>query len=201
MSDQRSIEMSIVRTLSASTRGQPPSHRRIRLTVMVLGVVALCIAWRIYWHGSGAAKPLAEGPAESIVTIERGASPPRSLGTRGERTPEPSARPALGHASAGAEQPQAAPNQSSAPGDEPVTEAPSDDAATELPILQALTEQPKATREQIRAVAEGALANPSPDVRTRAQRILTRWMSSNGWTVSRARSSTPCNTVSPPVLF
>ena len=26
--------------------------------------------------------------------------------------------------------------------------------------------------EQIRAVAEGALANPSPDVRTRAQRIL-----------------------------
>jgi hypothetical protein len=232
MSDQRSIEVSIVRTLSASTNGQPPSHRRIPhrvaregrmkifLTVMVLGVVALCIAWRVYWHGSGDAKPLAEGPAESKVTIERDASSPRTLATRtGERRPDPSARPAPGHAHAGAAQPQAVPKESSASGDEPVTEAPSDNAATELPILQALdapddearyrrleealgsgaevpvdrmhevlvtdpsdkvrelalqalTEQPEGTREEIRAVAEGALANPSPGVRTRAQRIL-----------------------------
>jgi hypothetical protein len=38
--------------------------------------------------------------------------------------------------------------------------------------LQVLTEQPEATREQIRAIADGALANPSPDVRASAQRIL-----------------------------
>lgn len=39
-------------------------------------------------------------------------------------------------------------------------------------VLQSLTERPEATSEQIRAVAEGALANPSLAVRSRAERIL-----------------------------
>lgn len=185
------------------------------LTVMVLGVAALSIALCVYSHWSGNAKSIAEGPG-SKVTIERGASSPRSSATPGN-TPEQSAR--LADASADTPQPRVLPNESSASSDESVTDAPSDDAATEVSILQALdepddearflrlqeavgsgaevpvdrmhevlvtdpsgqvrelalqalTEQPEATREQIRVIAEGALANPSPDVRTRAQRIL-----------------------------
>jgi hypothetical protein len=190
------------------------------LMVLVFGVVAICIAWRVYWYWTGHDRPIVDLLTESRVTIERGASSPRNPATRPvDRTLEQSAQPAFEHANAGAAQPQAVPNESSAPIDEPVSDAPGDDTATDLPILQALdeaddearyrrleealgsgaevpvdrmhevlvtdpsdkvrelalqalTEQPEATREQIRAVAEGALANPSPGVRTRAQRIL-----------------------------
>ncbi len=187
------------------------SHAGTNFLLALSALGLLGIAWGFYSGWWGSSKPIAEGPAETKVPLERlAAAPGKSPTHPAEPTPIRSEQPAFEQANAQTQQHPHEPDEPFAPCVEPVTEQsvlqaldePDEEtryqrlqetigSGAEIPLdrmhevletdpsdkvrelaLNALTEHPDASAEEIRAVAESALANTSLAVRTHAARIL-----------------------------